>query len=72
MIHEFRQTIPVITCDNKEGLVLFIKDNGKFENDEWCVVLLDTGEIRHYLSNQIKVYKNSTYGINTTEDDKKV
>jgi hypothetical protein len=63
MILEFKQPIPVVTEDNLEGYALYVVNRGILENDEWCVVLCESGEIRHYLSNQIKVYFNATYGI---------
>jgi hypothetical protein len=61
MIHEFRNPIPVETPLG-EGYVLFVCSNNQWENDEWTVVL-DNGEIRHFLTYQIKVVKNDTYGV---------
>ena len=34
-----------------------------FENDIWCVVLCDGGDVRHYRSDQIKIYMNLTFDI---------
>lgn len=63
IIHCFDQPIPV-TTDLGDGYMLYVKSNGMFENDEFTCVLNDTGEIRHFLSSQIKVWSNATYGIN--------
>jgi hypothetical protein len=62
-IHEFINPIPVIVEENKEGIAIYVRDNGTFDNDCWCVVLKEGGTVRHYLSNQIKVHHNATYNI---------
>lgn len=33
------------------------------ENDEITVVLNERGEIKHFTSDQVRVWKNATYGI---------
>lgn len=64
MMLEFRNPIHVIVKEtNEEGFAIYVRDNGTFENDVWCVALKDKGIIRHYLSNQIVVYQNLTFGI---------
>jgi len=60
---EFKQPIPVIVEDDKEGYALYVTNGGTFENDIWCVVLCDGGHVRHYRSNQIRIYKNLTFNI---------
>ena len=56
--------IPVIIKhDKSEGYVLYIKDGGMFENDEFCVVSCIGGEIKHYLTSQLLIYKNATFNI---------
>ena len=60
---EFSNPIPVIVEDNKEGYAIYVRDGGTFENDIWCVVHCGTGIVRHYRSDQIKIYKNSTFDI---------
>ena len=60
---EFSNPIPVIVEDNKEGYAIYVRDSGTFENDIWCVVHCETGIVRHYRSDQIKIYKNSTFDI---------
>jgi hypothetical protein len=62
-IHEFNKPIPVVLQDGSEGWALYVKCSGMFENDEWCVVHCDGGHVRHYLSNQIKIYQNQTFDI---------
>ena len=60
---EFKKPIPVIIEDNKEGYAIYVTNSGTFENDVWCVVHCDGGIVRHYLTNQIKIYKNETFNI---------
>jgi len=64
MIHEFKNPINVVVEGDKEGYAIYVRDGGTFENDIWCVVLCDGGLVKHYLSNQIKIYKNLTFKIN--------
>ena len=63
---EFKQPIPVVVEDNKKGYAIYVTDSGPFENDVWCVVLCDGGHVRHYRSNQIKIYQNLTFDIKKT------
>ena len=60
---EFNQPIPVIVENDKEGYAIYVTNSGTFENDVWCVVLCDGGIVRHYRSDQIKIYMNSTFDI---------
>ena len=63
MIHEFKNPIPVVVEGNRDGYALYVSDSGAFENDVWCVVLCDGGHVRHYMSDQIRIYVNATLGI---------
>ena len=63
MIHEFNKPIPVVVEEEKDGFAIYVSDSGAFENDVWCVVLCEGGIVRHYLSDQIKIYNNATFGI---------
>ena len=63
MIHEFNNPIRVVVEDNKKGYAIYVRDGGTFENDIWCVVHCEGGEVRHYTSSQIKIYFNATFGI---------
>lgn len=60
---EFKKPIPVIIEDNKEGYAIYVTNSGTFENDVWCVVHCDGGIVRHYSSDQIRIYKNETFNI---------
>jgi hypothetical protein len=60
---EFKKPIPVIVEKNKEGYAIYVSNSGTFENDIWCVVLCDGGDVRHYRSDQIKIYMNLTFNI---------
>jgi len=63
IIHEFSKPIPVVT-DLGDGYAIYVTANGMFQNDEWCVVLERDGSVKHFLSDQIKIYFNATYKIN--------
>lgn len=60
---EFRNPIPVVVENNKDGYAIYVTNGGSFENDIWCVVLCDGGQVRHYLSDQIRIYANATLDI---------
>ena len=60
---EFRNPIPVVVENDRDGYAIYVTNGGSFENDVWCVVLCDGGEVRHYLSNQIRMYANTTLDI---------
>jgi len=66
MIHECRKPMPCLTPLG-EGYVWYIKDNGQFDNDEFAVVLCNGGEIKHFTSDQVKIWHNETYGIKKNE-----
>lgn len=46
-----------------DGYIWYIKQNGMLENDEVAVILNDGGEVKHFLTSQIKIWHNETYGI---------
>jgi len=54
--------IPV-TTPLGDGYILYITAGGMLENDEITVVLLNGGHIKHFTSDQVRVWKNSTYEI---------
>lgn len=62
-IHEFRNPIPVIVEENKEGYAIYVRDGDQWNNDCWCIVHCEGGIVRHYLSDQIKIHHNATYNI---------
>jgi hypothetical protein len=62
-IHEFANPIPVVVEENKSGYAIYVRDGATWENDCWCIALCDGGHVKHYLSSQIKIYQNLTYGI---------
>lgn len=63
MMLEFKQPIPVIVEENKEGYAIYVTNSGIFENDIWCVVLCDSGIVRHYRTDQIRIHQNLTFDI---------
>ncbi len=46
------------------GIVMFVTDYGWNENMVWTVALEETGEIRHFQTTQISLYKNDTWDFN--------
>lgn len=59
---EFKSPIPVIT-ELGNGYAIYVTNGGTFENDIWTVVLEEGGKVLHFRSDQIKIYKNSTFDI---------
>jgi hypothetical protein len=65
---EFRKPIPVITPLGN-GYAIYIANGGTFENDVWTIVLELGGDVRHFRTDQIKIYKNATFDINPLTTD---
>jgi hypothetical protein len=65
-IHEFSDPIPVIV-EEQHGYAIYVRDGGTWENDIWCVVHCDTGIVRHYRSDQIRLHYNGTFDIKKNE-----
>ena len=63
MMLEFKQPIPVVVEGNKDGYAIYVSNSGMYENDVWCVVLCEGGSVRHYQTDQIKIWANATFGI---------
>ena len=53
-IHEIQQVLWVDTELGK-GIALFLMDYGMQNNTVWVVALKETGEIKHFDSNQIRL-----------------
>lgn len=63
MMLEFKQPIPVVLPDGSDGYAIYVTNSGMYENDVWTVVHCENGIVRHYTTDQIKVYYNATFGI---------
>lgn len=63
MMLEFKNPIPVVVEENKKGYAIYVQSGGTFENDIWCVVHCEGGIVRHYKSNQIRIWFNETFSI---------
>jgi len=59
---EFRKPIPVITPLGN-GYAIYVVNSGTFENDIWAIALEDGGQILHFRTDQVRVYKNATFDI---------
>lgn len=55
--------IPVVVENDKEGYVIYIESSGTLENDIWTVALKEGGIVRHYLTSQVRIHVNATFGI---------
>jgi hypothetical protein len=62
VIHEFRNPLPVVTPLG-DGYAIYVRDGGTWENDIFAVVLNNGGKLLHFRSDQIRVWKNGTFGI---------
>lgn len=71
MIHEFKNPVPVIVENGKEGYAMYVRDGSTWENDIWCVVHCDGGIVRHYRSDQLLINKNLTFDIYEKEENPK-
>ena len=60
---EFKQPIPVVLPDGKDGYAIYVTNSGMYENDIWTVVHCDGGIVRHYATDQIRIHHNATFGI---------
>jgi len=64
---EFKNPIPVITPIGG-GYAIYVSHGGTFENDIWTIVMEKGGNILHFRSDQIKLYKNATFDISSNEN----
>jgi hypothetical protein len=62
MMLEFRSPIPVVTPLGN-GYAIYVTNSGTFENDIWCITLEQGGDVMHFRSDQLKIYKNATFDI---------
>jgi len=60
VIHEIQQILWLET-PHGTGQALFIMDYGPHQNTVFIVALLDSGQILHYNSNQVKICQNITF-----------
>ena len=60
---EFKQPIPVVLPDGKDGYAIYVTNSGMYENDVWTVVHCDGGIVRHYATDQLRIHHNATFGI---------
>jgi hypothetical protein len=62
MIYEFRNPMPVNT-QLGGGMLVYVRDGGTFCNDQFAVVLLASGQLRHFDSTQFTFLENPTHEI---------
>lgn len=66
MFLQFSYPIPVVTPLG-DGYAIYVRDGGTFENDVWAVALESGGDIKHFRSDQLKMYMNGTFDIKKNE-----
>lgn len=59
---QFMCPLPVVTPMGN-GYAIYVTNSGTFENDVWTVALENGGNVLHFRSDQIKIYKNATFDI---------
>jgi hypothetical protein len=68
VIHEFRKPIPVVTPMG-DGYAIYVESGGMFENDVWTICMSANGKVRHFTSDQIKIWQNATFGIKKGDEE---
>jgi hypothetical protein len=68
MIYELRYPVSC-TTPLGDAYIWYIKPNGYLENDEVTCILMDSGIIRHFTTDQIKIWHNATYKIKKQKND---
>ena len=66
MIYEPSHPTPC-TTPLGDGIVWYIKSNGFLENDEVTVILENGGLVKHFTTDQIRIWNNGTYKIKKDE-----
>lgn len=57
-------SVPVIIKQtNQEGYILYVESGGQYDNDLFCIVLKESGELLHANTKQFIVSENVTFGI---------
>jgi len=61
---QFETPIPVILKDTKqEAYALYVESGGLLENDIWTVIVCETSQILHCMTDQLLIHANFTFGI---------
>ena len=68
IIFEPKNPVPCVTPLG-DAYVWYIKSNGFLENDEVTCILLSTGQVRHFTTDQIRIWHNETYDIKKKKDE---
>ncbi len=63
MIHECNHPVPC-TTPLGDGYIWYISSNGMYENDELTVVMTADGSVKHFTTEQVRIWFNATYEIN--------
>lgn len=69
MIHEFQNIIELNTPLGI-GYAWYLHPNKFWNNDEITVILKDTGQIKHFTTDQLTATTNNTYKINEQQTSK--
>jgi hypothetical protein len=66
MIFEPKNPVPCVTPLG-DAYIFYIKTNGFLENDEVACILVKDGSLKHFTTDQIKIWHNQTYKIEKNE-----
>lgn len=66
MIHECNKPI-ACTTSLGDGYIWYITDGGMWENDIYTIVMSDGGDVKHFTSDQVKIWHNETFRIKKNE-----
>ena len=61
--------IPVVTPLG-DAYVIYVESSNVFENDVFTCCLCDGGQVRHFSTDQIKIFKNATFNIHESKESK--
>lgn len=66
MLFEPTKLVPC-TTPLGDAYVWYVKCNGFLENDEVTCILINGGEVKHFTTDQIRIWHNGTYKIKKDE-----
>ena len=61
--------IPVVTPLG-DAYLIYSESSQMFENDVWTCCLCDGGQVKHFSTDQIKIFKNATFNIHEQKASK--
>ena len=50
-----------------DAYLIYVESSNMFENDVWTCCLCEGGEVKHFTTEQIRIFKNNTFNINESK-----